>query len=332
MADTTPAAAIDASLCDRYVIFLDIDGVLLPVPRFTFGGGDLSPESVQRLGGLITHLGGREKVTIVLSSTWRNSPDSVARLNEFITRHAADTVPLVRCGTDNGTVLVTQVDYYADDPTEQRLVRDRVDEIERWLHTHVVDHPEAIAGRWFAIDDMKLDVDARMADHFLYTQTDVGITDEDVARATEMVAAFPAPAEAATRAQRALQDPALKQEEIRILEVLLERKAAEAEELRRQLADTAADLARQRELNKEAEKNARERERRLEDVSYRLALYDFSKRHETLREAVELCEKITGPDRKAMNESIRTVVNLLREKKELEKRVRADMKKANSKK
>ncbi|KAG5477726.1 hypothetical protein LSCM1_05023 [Leishmania martiniquensis] len=320
---------ISAGLCDRYVVFLDIDGVLLPVPKFTFGGGDLSGECAQRLKRLVAALGGREKVTIVLSSTWRNHPDMVARLNTFLQKEAGDGIPVVSDGTPNGTVLVSSVTYYADDPSEQRLVRDRVDEVYRWLRTHVTEHPEAIGGRWLAIDDMKLDVDERMRAHFLHTQTDTGLTDADVDTACAIVASHPSPEAAYAAAAAALADPALKQEEIEIHKVLQSR-------LEAQLSATTAELAEAHEkvASLSAEKNGlvkelTEMQRSLEDMRYRLAIYDFSKRHPSLAAAVEVAGAKTGAERREMDAAIRSFVALLMDRKELQKKMRSTVKRAH---
>lgn len=324
------AAVIDPTKCDRCVIFLDIDGVLLPVPRFTFGGGELSPDCVTRLARLIAFVGGPDKVTIILSSTWRNFPDSVARLNAFFEKEAAGAVPAVAGGTPNGTVIVSTVSYYADDPSEQRLVRDRVDEIYRWLHTHLQDHPEAIAGRWFAIDDMKLDVDDRMAGHFLHTATDVGITDEDVVTGQSLVALLPSPEEAVQRAEQAARDPALKDEEIQILEIQRSRLETQVGDLQQKLAASEERVIELAAAHREQEKEKKDLQRKLEDVSYRLAVYDFAKRNDTLRAAVDMAAKKTGKERKELDDAIKALVNLLRERKEVEKKVRAEAKKGQS--
>lgn len=318
--------SIHAGLCNRYVVFLDIDGVLLPVPKFTFGGGDLSGTCAQTLKRLITALGGRDRVTLVLSSTWRNHPVMVDRLNTFMQKEAGDGIPVVSERTPNGTVLVSSVTYYPDDPSEQRLVRDRVDEVYRWLHTHITDHPEAIGGRWFAIDDMQLDVDERMRGHFLHTQTDVGITEADVDTACAMIASHPSPAEAYAAAVAALTDPALKAEEIDIHRVVQSR-------LEAQLAATAAELTEMQEKvaalsaeKKDLVKELAEKQRSMEDMRYRLAVYDFSKRYPCLAAAVELASTKTGAERRNMDATIRTFVTLLMDRKELQKKMRSEAK------
>ena len=320
--------SIDASLCDRYVIFLDIDGVLLPVPKFTFGGGDLSAECVHRLARLIRALGGRDKVTVVLSSTWRTQPAMIARLNAFMQKECEDDIPLVRDGTPNGTVLVTAVTYYPDDPSEQHLVRDRVDELYRWLHTHITDHPEAIGGRWFAIDDMQLDVDERMAGHFLHTTTDVGMMDEDVETACAvMLPAFPSAAAAHAAAVAALTDPALKEEEIAIYKVLQSRLETTVATTSAELAAAQAKVAELSAEKKELTRELQEKQRAMEDMRYRLAVYDNAKRYPALAAAVELAATKTGPERREIEAQIKAFVTLLMERKELQKKLRSESKK-----
>ncbi|KPA79092.1 hypothetical protein ABB37_05617 [Leptomonas pyrrhocoris] len=319
--------SIDARLCDRYVVFLDIDGVLLPVPKFTFGGGELSADCVQRLARLIDRLGGRDRVTIVLSSTWRTQPAMMERLNAFMQAAAAGSIPTVRGGTPNGTVLVSTVAYYADNPSEQRLVRDRVDEICRWLHTHVTDHPEAIGGRWFAIDDMKLDVDNRMQGHFLYTATDVGITDADVETAYAMLQSHPSPEAAHAAAVAALTDPALAQEELDIYKVLQERLEATVATTTAELAEAQAKVAELAAEKKELIREGQERQRSLDDMRYRLAVYDGAKRYPALAAALELAGAKTGAERRAIDAQIKSFVMLLMERKELQKKLRSGSKK-----
>ncbi|KAG5477965.1 hypothetical protein LSCM4_05360 [Leishmania orientalis] len=321
--------SIDAGLCSRYVVFLDIDGVLLPVPKFTFGGGDLSSDCTQRLKRLITALGGRERVTIVLSSTWRNHPDMVARLNTFIQSEAGDGIPVVADGTPNGTVLVSSVTYYADDPSEQRLIRDRVDEVYRWLRTHVTEHPEAIGGRWLAIDDMKLDADERMRGHFLHTQTDTGLTDADVDTACAIIASHPSPEAAYAAAVAALADPALKQEEIEIHKVLQSRLEAQLAATTAELAEAQGKVAALSADKKDLMKELAEMQRSLEDMRYRLAVHDFSKRHPSLAAAVELAGTKTGAERRDMDAAIRSFVTLLMDRKELQKKMRSTAKRAH---
>jgi uncharacterized protein YeeX (DUF496 family) len=318
---------IDAALCDRYVVFLDIDGVLLPVPKFTFGGGELSADCVHRLARLVGALGGKTKVTIVLSSTWRTQPGMVERLNAFLQQEAADALPLVLDGTPNSTVLVTAVTYYPDNPSEQRLVRDRVDEIYRWLHTHVTDHPEAIGGRWFAIDDMKLDVDRRMENHFLHTQTDVGMTDDDVETALAMLTAHPSPDTAYEAAVVALTDPTLKEEEIEIYKVLHSRLEDKVAKTSAELVEAQSKVAELSAEKKKLTRELQEKQRAMDDMRYRLAVYDNAKRYPALAAAMELASTKTGPERREIDAQIKAFVTMLIDRKELQKKLRSASKK-----
>ncbi|KPI86430.1 hypothetical protein ABL78_4509 [Leptomonas seymouri] len=319
--------SIAANLCSRYVIFLDIDGVLLPVPKYTFGGGELSLDCVRRLARLIGVLGGPGNVTIVLTSTWRTQPGMTERLNAFIQKEASSDIPIVRDGTPNGTVLVSTVTYYPDDPSEQRLVRDRVDEIHRWLHTHVTDHPEAIGGRWLAIDDMKLDVDHRMTGHFLHTATEVGMTDDDVETACAMLKTHPSPEAAYEAAVKALTDPALKQEEIDIFMVLQERLEAKVAAITSELAEAQAQVAELSAERKELTRELQAKQQSMDDMRYRLAVYDNAKRYPALAAALELASAKTGPEQRVIDAQIKSFVVLLMERKELQKRLRGESKK-----
>ncbi|ORC84548.1 uncharacterized protein TM35_000431160 [Trypanosoma theileri] len=328
------------SKCDRVVIFLDIDGVLLPVPRFTFGGGDLSEQSVQFFQKIVEGCGGANKVIIILSSTWRNFPEQVQRLNRFFEKVAGDHVPPVTGGTPNGTPKVTQVTYYADDLSEQRLVRDRVDEIKRWINTHIHDYPEAIGGRWLSIDDMQLDVDERMCGHFLKTETEVGLTEESVTRALDIIKLFPTPEIAAQKAAAAAIDPVLKDEEIEILETRCSGLTKRVEELEEELHQARAEIHQLQIQRREWEREQKEMGRRFEDVSYRLAQYDFAKKNDVLRLALEALTTPTGTgtktttttgggnDRRELEQHIKTLVNLLRRRRELEKTLRKSRMKA----
>lgn len=313
---------ITVEQCARYVIFLDIDGVLLPVPRFTFGGGELSEACVQRLQTIIARLGGCARVSIILSSTWRTHPEMVDRLNDFFCRVTAGDVPTVAGGTPNGTIKVTEVDYYPDDLTERRLVRDRVDEIHRWIVTHMERHPEAVGGRWFAVDDMRLDVDARMSGHFLHTVTEVGLTDDDVARALAMVQSYPSPEQAYARARAALIDPCIKNEEIDILQIQRTRLEESVTRLQQELQQAHERIA---QLSREAQESARAARQSAhvrEELRQRVALLEYARKNEVVRQALELAGRTAGPARKALDGYLKRVTALLCQRKDIEKQRR----------
>lgn len=376
-------AAATRSRVSGWIVFLDVDGVLLPVPKFSFGGGELDKSCVERLEKIIAFLRDSPEsrgmsngddtqdenrdvgpsasgvsdaplcpVTLILSSTWRNYPEMIARLNAFFQRHSqplarlaalrhgshievaegeedtARIVPPIAGGTPNGTVLVSTVHYYADQPSEQRLVRDRVDEIYAWLHEHVEDYPEGIAGRWFAIDDMKLDVDERMEGHFLHTLTETGLRDEDVDRAIALVKTrLPSPTVAWERAETARRDPALFQEKLLIQQVLQQRLQAEVEALKAREVEREAKIHQLSEDLRQAQKQESEWKRRHEEVSQRLAVLEFAKRNSLLQAALDFAAQKTGKERKEVDAKIAALVQLMRQKKELEKRIRSEKKK-----
>lgn len=428
------SAPSSASLDSKgWVIFLDVDGVLLPVTRYSFGGGELDPACVKRLENLVQFLqngGGQQReefisikenhsppntslssseqgqvetcdleknkdkeeedenkhprsfypVTLILSSTWRNFPDMVDRLNRFFSQHCnvaptepslcttrhvqsdADKVvsrasistemekgtffpadyhhhdltkyrfPLVTGGLPNGTVLVSSVSYYEDNPSEQRLVRDRVDEIYAWLHEHVEDHPEAIGGRWLAIDDMKLDVDERMQGHFLHTKTEIGLTEEDVEAAKKWIQeGLPTVEEARKAAMAARADPVLFQEKIEIERVLKERLQLKLEEVTRVKEEKESKLKEMTEAFRDVDKQLRDLKKQHEDVVYRLALLEYSKKIPFLEELVQISKKMSGKERREIDSKIAKYVQLLQRQKTLENTLRKQRRKQGGK-
>lgn len=399
-----------------WVVFLDVDGVLLPVARQSFGGGELDFLCVKRLEKLVEFLqngaeqqkkqpnGNKEEkrpnntslsapeevekkengdssnieneptsscypVTFILSSTWRRYPDMVSRLNRFFCKHCAvdprekenyDTsrentgndgmhvartsltekagenhqdimnhyFPLASGGTPNGTVLTSSVAYYADDPSEQRLVRDRVDEIFAWLHEHVEDHPEGIGGRWLAIDDLKLDMDERMRGHFIHTKTEVGLTDEDVEGAKQWIREGLATVEEARKAAIAARvDPALFEEKIAIGRVLGERLQLQLEEITKEKDEKEKKLHEVTEVCRQTEKQLKELKRQHEEVAYRLALLEYSKKIPFLDELVQIAKKTSGKERKELDNKIAQYVQLLQRQKAIENAMRKERKK-----
>lgn len=383
-----------------WVIFLDVDGVLLPVTRYSFGGGELDPACVKRLENLVQFLqkgGGKlpqeanaspktlenasnalsvgvegeehaEKndveidhcahseptypVTLILSSTWRNYPDMVARLNHFFIRHchahpdAVDPLPkaihkdphaitkamayfpLVSGGVPNGTVLVSSVLYYPENPSEQRLVRDRVDEIYAWMHEHVDEYPEAIGGRWLAIDDMKLDVDDRMKGHFLYTNTEIGLQDEDVVKAKEWIReGLPSVEDAREAAIAAKVSPALLNEKVAIERVLRERLEVQLEAAVKETHEKEKRLKEMTEALRQREIELKALQRKHDDVAYRFAVLDFSEKKPLLKELVQYASKATGKEKKEVDHKIATYVRLLMQEKDVQNAIRKEHRK-----
>lgn len=195
----------------KTVIFLDVDGVLVPVSPMCFGGGDIETACVQRLKSIVDACGGAANTTIVISSTWRHDEEKKKRLNASFAQVGG--IPQATRGVPDGVANPTVVTYLKKNPSEQKLVRDRVDEIYDWLETNQAEFPEAKhGGRWFAIDDMDLGVDERMKGHFVKTDIEEGLLPADVQTATNVVNAF-APYTAPSAAAAAAAEPAAQAEQ-----------------------------------------------------------------------------------------------------------------------
>eukprot|EP00667_Euglena_gracilis_P016530 EG_transcript_17317 len=147
-------------------LFLDVDGVLLPVAEFGMGGGELDPDCLACLRRLTDAV----PLRIVVTSTWRLRPEKMAQLNAAF---EALGIPPAAAATPERATQRTTVAYLEDDPDEQRLVGDRVDEICEWLQ----ENPQPY---WLAVDDMDLGVDGRVAGHFLRTDLSYGLVAADV--------------------------------------------------------------------------------------------------------------------------------------------------------
>ena len=188
------AAAVDAAGAsaaaaapgdERAVVFLDIDGVLLP-----FGAGAPAAPSdparqfpsgcLRALSALLEASG----AALVLSSTWRAVPAAKEQIVANFQRFAADEP---QRGAPLGRVLAL------DETTDPASHSERQWEIAAWLDAH-----PAVA-RWVALDDEELLEGAPNAarraafvGHVVQTQSHVGLTDELAARAVALLAAQPA--------------------------------------------------------------------------------------------------------------------------------------------
>ncbi len=115
----------------------------------SFGGGDFDKSCVERLGRIVALAGGVDAVTIVVSSTWRLDPGKMQRLNEAFSACVCGegeggkrTIPAVSLGVPNGVPNPTlAVTYLRKDPSEQKLVKERVDEIAFFLEQHRQSYP-----------------------------------------------------------------------------------------------------------------------------------------------------------------------------------------------
>lgn len=148
------------------VVFLDVDGVLLPfgdgAPTPPHDGG-FPPEPLAALSFLLEH----SEATLVLSSTWRCAPAAIAELTSAFFFYACEYGgPLGRISAFEHTTSLT---HHSE----------RQWEIAEWLRTPAA----AGVGRWVALDDEELLEGASCAKHraafeghAVKTQSHVGLT------------------------------------------------------------------------------------------------------------------------------------------------------------
>ena len=143
------------------VIFLDIDGVLLPFPRDENSCSDLFPAST--LNALQLLLKETEGAKLVLSSTWRVRKKFIQDIVDAIQGFGIDFD-----------------DFF--DITDPSMHSERQWEIERWLSNQ--GNRKIV---WLALDDEELiegDANRRFAKsfqgHVVKTQSDKGLTMDDV--------------------------------------------------------------------------------------------------------------------------------------------------------
>eukprot|EP00536_Pseudo-nitzschia_multiseries_P003063 jgi/Psemu1/284170/fgenesh1_pg.43_\ len=152
------------------VMFLDIDGVLLPFPNDGNSDGGLFPAStLEPLNCLLRET----NASLVLSSTWRVRKDFVGDIVEAIKGYGIDF---------EGFLDIT-------DPT---MHSERQWEIEDWLSKHRAkrEHDKIV---WLALDDEELiegDENARFKDSFagrvVKTKSHKGLTMDDVRDALKL--------------------------------------------------------------------------------------------------------------------------------------------------
>jgi hypothetical protein len=149
------------------VIFLDIDGVLLPFPKDENHGTDLFPAStLSALQSLLTRTHGAK---LVLSSTWRVRKDFIQDIVDAIKGFGIEFEGFF-------------------DITDPNMHSERQWEIERWLSNQKY---EKII--WLALDDEELvEGEANekfrkmFRDHVVKTKSDRGLTMDDVTDALRL--------------------------------------------------------------------------------------------------------------------------------------------------
>lgn len=156
-------------------VFLDIDGVLNSKEWYmgetnpgNIGGneGDIDPDCVERVKKICEETGAK----IVLSSDWKMAwPGAKIRLENagFPRGLIIDKTPdLIRR-------VMSRRDYMLDNSEEVAYLNSRGCEIDGWLK----EHPECTN---FVIIDDRTDFTEEQQPHFIHTDWEVGITDDNV--------------------------------------------------------------------------------------------------------------------------------------------------------
>ena len=155
------------------VIFLDIDGVLLPFPKDENSGSELFPASTLKpLQFLLNEAHGAK---LVLSSTWRVRKDFIQDIVDCIKGFGID------------------FDGFFD-ITDPNMHSERQWEIERWLSTNRRNNGKKYDKIvWLALDDEELlegEVNQKFRDLFegnvVKTQSDKGLTMDDANEAMRL--------------------------------------------------------------------------------------------------------------------------------------------------
>jgi hypothetical protein len=146
------------------VIFLDIDGVLLPFPHTGEDHGFLFPKSTMNALKRLLQL---TQAKIVLSSTWRSQPSFVQDILKDFEKHELEI---------NEFWSMTDPNFHSE----------RQWEIHKWLQENASgSKKEKVC--WLALDDEELiegeeneSLRPFFQDHIIKTESALGLTEEDV--------------------------------------------------------------------------------------------------------------------------------------------------------
>lgn len=158
-------SAVDVSTpsrsgASRTILFLDVDGVLHSTSR-TPATPLFDVRCMTPLARLLQVTGAE----IVLSSTWRVSPQAIAQVDEALQKYGVG--PIADC-------------------TPLRAKKTREGDIGAWLDSH-----EGEVARWVALDDIDITANSspeaqRCLGHFVQTKGTVGLTEADVEAVIDM--------------------------------------------------------------------------------------------------------------------------------------------------
>ena len=189
----TTGAEAPASLAeeDGLVLFLDVDGVILPFPEVSDDEPKIGRFPRRNLVAFAALLEAVPRATVVLSSTWRCDPEAIDELIKAFDAFGGPLAPLASSGFTHTTAL--------DHHTE------RQHEIGAWLFAQNApgfadgDSEDVPAKRldvraWVALDDEELLEGARnrrlrprFEGHARQVNSASGLTDDDALAALEML-------------------------------------------------------------------------------------------------------------------------------------------------
>lgn len=165
----------------KKIIFLDIDGVLATPEYLKDGQWALNPEKQKLLGELLT----QTDAEIVLSSSWRGETLEVTK--ELMTREGF-------LFSDKLIGVTIRAYQYLDRSKKIHLSIPRGVEIKQWIDTHI--HSDGGKG-WqrkklggdftYVILDDEPDMLLEHKDRFIKTKSEIGLTEDDVSRAVEIL-------------------------------------------------------------------------------------------------------------------------------------------------
>lgn len=164
--DSTVARAAGHSWSVPPILFLDIDGVLVPDGQEVLSSSQFHPACVEAFRSVLVGVPGAR---VVFSTTWR-LPQHVNRLHEQWTAH--------------GFPLTLAMDGTPDSRGDARVSRlhRRGIEIRAWLEAHPA------ADRWVVLDDERMGIEPILGSmRCVFTNPARGLTPDDAERAIEIL-------------------------------------------------------------------------------------------------------------------------------------------------
>jgi len=167
----------------KKIVFLDIDGVMTsfgdtPGSYITHGeaGYGISPSCFNRLKKLLED----EDAKVIISSNWRKFDDDGPR-SFWISSYGRIQNPLPKLRAMLGDLLAGEL------PKVRHMVKSNV--LSRWMEDNNVNETNT---KFVVFDDdpdegFQMTEDFNIKNHFIMTKLEMGLTDDDVKRAKEIL-------------------------------------------------------------------------------------------------------------------------------------------------